>query len=198
MDHLPLESLADQTSRHSPASYDAVANSILASIGPKRVLVLGGAIGFLVGALRNRGVEAIALDLCRSAIDSLPPSIWAYSRPASTQKDLDEQYDLVICVGFVEVLSEAEGRRLIAQICRSTGDVLFSSTPDDLGDPSHLTVRPRSFWIQCFTEHSFYLDVAFEASFLGPYAMRFRWGEGDDSTLDTLLAHRDLLQSQLA
>ena len=43
---------------------------------------------------------------------------------------------------MLEHLSEREGRRAIANICGNAGDVLFSSTPDDVTEPTHVNVRP--------------------------------------------------------
>src|SRR5439155_1245129 len=84
-----------------------------------------------------------------------------------------------------------------ANICRSTGDVLFSSTPDDLTEPTHHTVRPGSAWIAEFAAHGFQLDVEFDAGCIAPHAMRFKAGPAC-VPLDSLLAQRGRLLRQVA
>jgi hypothetical protein len=77
----------------------------------------------------------------------------------------------------LEHMSEQEGKQVIANICRSTGDVLFSSTTRDFYDPTHVNVRPRSYWIEKVVEHGFYLYVHFDANFSAPHAVRFLKGK---------------------
>ena len=163
---------------------------MVAEIKPRRVLDVGCAKGFLVEALRDRGVEAFGIDISEYAIGEVRPDIKPYCRVASAVEPFDDHYDLITCIEVLEHLSEEDGRRAIANICRSAEDVLFSSTPDDFTEPTHVNVRPRSWWIERFAEHGFHLDVDFDAGFIAAHAMRFRAGPAAGSPLDLLLAQR--------
>ena len=71
-------------------------------------------------------------------------------------------------------------------------------TPDDFKEPTHVNVRPCSWWIERFAEHGFRLDADFDAGFIAAHAMRFRAGPAVGSPLDPLLAQRHGLLRQLA
>jgi GT2 family glycosyltransferase len=167
----------DRRCGHWLEFFGFIADRVTAEIGPKKVLDVGCAKGFLVEALRDRGIEAFGIDISEYAISEVRADIRPYCRVASAVDPFDDQYDLIICIEVLEHLTEEEGRQALANIRRSSGDVLFSSTPDDFEEPTHVTVRPRFYWIEQFAEHGLYLDVVFDAGFIAPHAMRFRKGE---------------------
>ncbi len=177
--------------------FGAVADRIVADIKPRRVLDVGCAKGFLVEALRDRGVEAFGIDVSAYAIGEVRPDVRPYCRVASATDPFDETYDLITCIEVLEHMDEAGGRRAIANICAAAGDVLFSSTPDDFTEPTHVNVRSRTWWIEQFAEQAFPLDVEYDAGFIAGHAMRFKQGPGSDP-LDAVLAQRHALLRQAA
>jgi chromosome segregation ATPase len=52
--------------------------------------------------------------------------------------------------------------------------VLFSSTPTDHRELTHFNVQPPEYWAEIFARHGFFRDVDFDASFINPWAVRFR------------------------
>ncbi len=188
----------DRRHRQWMEFFETIADHVVAEIKPRRVLDVGCAKGFLVEALRDRGVEAFGIDLSEYAIGEVRPDIQSYCRVASVVEPFDEHYDLITCIEVLEHLGEEDGRTAIANICRSAEDVLFSSTPDDFKEPTHVNVRPCSWWIERFAEHGFRLDADFDAGFIAAHAMRFRAGPAARSPLDPLLAQRHGLLRQLA
>lgn len=177
--------------------FRAMAEYIVLSIRPKKVLDAGCAKGFLVEALRDRGVEAFGIDLSEYAISEVRPDIRSYCRVTSLVEPLCAWYDLIVCIEVLEHMSDEEGRRAIANICKNTNDVLFSSSPDDLTEPTHVNVRPRSYWIERFFEEGFNVDASFDARAIAPHALRFRKAETKVSAIDTLLDLRDRLRRDL-
>lgn len=177
---------ADYFQQYSPRTYErneywqtlfgGVADRIVADIAPKRALDAGCALGVLVEALRDRGVDAEGLDLSSYAIAHVYEPIRAYCRVASVTDELTSQYDLITCIEVLEHLPAAESARAIANFCRHTDDVVFSSTPIHYRDTSHFNVQPAEYWAERFAEHGFYRDVDFDASFICPWAVRFRRG----------------------
>ena len=188
----------DRQCKHWLEFFGAIAERVVEEIRPKKVLDVGCAKGFLVEALRDRGVTAYGIDVSEYAISEVRQDIRPYCRVASVVDALNDQYDLVFCIEVLEHLNEEEGKQAIANICQNTGDVLFSSTPHELDDPTHINVRPRSYWIERFAEHGFHFDIDFDSRFIAPHSMRFRKGKAIDSPLDALLAQRDQLQSKQA
>jgi GT2 family glycosyltransferase/SAM-dependent methyltransferase len=175
-----------------------IADAIVADLRPRRVLDVGCAKGFLVESLRDRGVEAFGIDISEYALSEVRPDIRPYCRLASATERFDGTYDLIVCIEVLEHLSEADGRRALANICASASDVLFSSTPDDFVEPTHVNVRPASWWIERFGELGFALDPEFDARFISAHAMRLRAGAPSESAVDRLLAQRARLLGEVA
>ena len=69
--------------------FATIADRIVAEIKPRRVLDLGCAKGFLVEALRDRGVEAFGIDVSAYAISEVRADIQPFCRVASVTDPLD-------------------------------------------------------------------------------------------------------------
>ena len=62
----------------------------------------------------------------------------------------------------------------VANFCRHTDDVLFSSSSTDFGEATHVNVRPAEYWAELFARHGFIRDVDYDASYIVPWAVRYR------------------------
>ncbi len=153
--------------------FGRVADAIVAELRPKSVLDAGCGIGFLVGALRDRGVEAYGLDLSEYAISQVPDEIRPYCRLASVTEELERDYDLIVCLEVLEHLPPDLGERAIENLARHAEQILFSSTSTDFSDASHLGIRPIEDWIDLFGRHGFFRNVDVDAGFVAPHAVPF-------------------------
>lgn len=156
------------------ALFGTLADRIVQRIEPRRVMDAGCALGLLVEALRTRGVEAYGVDLSSHAIAHLHDNVRPYCRHGSIADDFDGRYDLIVCIEVAEHMPPADGEAAIANICRHSDDVLFSSSPVDHREPTHINVHPPEHWAELFARHDFFRDVDFDASFITPWAARFR------------------------
>src|SRR5262249_53537479 len=101
---------------------------------PKTVLDAGCAMGFLVEALRDRGVDAFGFDLSPYAIDQVHASIKPFCWVRSLIEPIVERYDLIVCHEVLEHLPPQDAETAVAHLCAATDDVLFSSTPDGFSE----------------------------------------------------------------
>ncbi len=154
--------------------FNAFANHIAQDIQPASVLDAGCAIGLLVEGLRQRGIDAWGIDISEYAIDNAIPEIRPYLRLASVTDPLDRDYDLIVCIEVLEHIHPEEAQAAIAHFCRHSSDVLFSSTPYDYKEVSHLNIQPPEVWAERVARHGVYRDGDFDASFVTPWAARFR------------------------
>ena len=154
--------------------FGSVADRIVKDIGPRTVLDVGCAKAFLVEALRDRGVDAYGLDVSEYAIGQVRDDVRGFCWVASAAAAIPGRYDLAVCIEVLEHLAPAEAEAAVANLCAVTDDVLFSSTPDDDGDSTHVNVQPVEHWADLFARQGFYRDVDFDASFVARHAARFR------------------------
>jgi len=154
--------------------FGTIADRIVRDIAPRRVLDAGCAWGLLVEALRRRGVDSFGLDLSSYAIDQVAPEVRAFCKVGSIAEPLEDRYDLIVCIEVVEHMPSEDADAAIANLCAHTDDVLFSSSPLDLREATHVNVQPPEAWAERFARHGFFRDPDFDASFVTSWAVRFR------------------------
>lgn len=167
--------IAYERSPHWLTFFGRVADRIVAEFEPTTVLDVGCAHGFLVEALRDRGVDARGVDISEYAISQVREDVRPYCSVASVLLPLPgEHYDLVTCVEVLEHLPEEDALGAVQNLCTVADDVLFTSSPIDFREETHLNVRPAEYWAGLFARAGFLRDVDFDGSFLTWWAMRFR------------------------
>ena len=153
--------------------FDKIAERIIKELEPKSVLDAGCAWGFLVEALRNRGVEAWGIDISEYAISNVHESIKDYCKVGSIVQPFDRKYDLIVNIEVLEHMQQADAAKAIENICLSSDRVLFSSTPFDYAEVTHVNVQAPEYWSKEFALHDFYRDLDFDGSFVTPWTSLF-------------------------
>ena len=154
--------------------FGEIAENIIRELKPSSVFDVGCAKGFLIEALRDRGVEAWGSDISEYAIGEVRPDLRGFCWVASATEPVRGRYDLVTCIEVLEHLSEEDGKTALRNMTAVTDHVLFSSTPADFTEPTHFNVRPVLYWLKLFRELGFAPNPAFEASFVSPQAFLVR------------------------
>jgi SAM-dependent methyltransferase len=149
-------------------------DGIVRSIQPKSVLDAGCAIGLLVEGLRARGVEAWGVDISEYAIQNVPASIREYCWIGSVSEPFPRRYDLIVSIEVLEHMLAQQAEQAVENLCQHTDDILFSSSPVDYKEITHLNVQPPEYWAELFARQGFYRDTDFDAAFITPWATRFR------------------------
>ena len=104
----------------------------------------------------------------------MPEELRAYFWVAPLTEELTRRYDLITCLEVLEHLTPSDARTAAANICRHTDTILFSSSPDDVNEPTHLDVQPTDYWIGIFAQQGFFRDLRYDASFVAPHAILLR------------------------
>jgi trans-aconitate methyltransferase len=164
--------------------FTGVADRIVGVTNPRTVLDVGSARGLLVQALAGRGVDARGIDISEHAVESAHDDVRDRLRVASATEPLGGPYDLVTCLEVLEHMAPAEAQRAIDSITGATDRVLFSSSPADHDEPTHVNTRPTAQWAAWFAERGFFRRTDVDLSSISPWAVLF---ERSDLTLHTLV-----------
>jgi flagellar biosynthesis GTPase FlhF len=159
---------------HWLSHFGAVADRIVEDISPESALDAGCAMGFLVEALRDRGVDAEGIDVSDYALEHVREDVKPFCRNASILDPLPRRYDVIVCIEVLEHLAAEEGDLALDNICAHTEDVVFSSTPHDFTEATHVNVQPPEYWAERFARRGFFRDVDFDATVAARWAVRFR------------------------
>jgi SAM-dependent methyltransferase len=141
---------------------------------PIRVLDAGCAMGLLVEALVERGIDAHGIDISDYAIGQAAPAIAERVRVGSLATPLDGRYDLIVCIEVLEHMPPDEARVALANLCAHSDDVIFSSSPTDFGETTHVNVQPPEAWAEAFARQGLLRDLDYDASYITPWAVRYR------------------------
>lgn len=160
-------------SDHWRTFFSGVADRIVGLLGPRTVLDVGCAKGLLVQALAERGVDSRGTDLSEYAVKDAHPDVVDRLSVRSATEPITDRYDLITCVEVLEHMSADDAQRAIDAMCAATDRILFSSTPSDFGEATHVNVHPTAQWAAWFAERGFFRDVDADVTFLTPWAVLF-------------------------
>jgi len=171
-----------------------VADNIVRQLQPRTVLDAGCAKGFLVAALRERGVEAYGFDISEWAISQAPAEVRPYVSVGSLAAPIEGRFDLITSIEVIEHLDPVDGPAAVANLCQASDRILLSSTPGDQDEATHVNVQPPERWSQLFATSGFFRDFNHDAGYLSPWAVLYRRQE---RTLTDVVVEYDRAWSQL-
>jgi SAM-dependent methyltransferase len=151
--------------------FGKTAEELVRSLRPKRVFDAGCALGLLVEAFWDRGVEAHGRDVSRFAIGNVRSDLRPYCQVGSIADPILGEYDLVTCIEVLEHMPEELALQAIRSITAAAPRVFFSSSPDDFDEPTHINVRPPIYWLRHFAEARFSPVLNFDPTFLCHHAI---------------------------
>ena len=155
--------------------FGSLADRIVNDLKPKTVLDAGCAMGYLVAALRDRGVEAYGVDISEYAISKVREDIKQYCAVGSLTEPLPtclpKRYDLVVTIEVLEHLYEEDGRKAIKSLCGLTNQIIFSSTPDISTELTHFNVQQREYWARLFAAEGFWDDINYRPQYISKQAV---------------------------
>ena len=163
----------DESEPHWPRFFGEIAEHIVDQLAPATVLDAGCAKGFLVAAFAERGVDATGIDISKYAVEAAVEGAQGRLRVQSLTEPLEGHWDLVTCIEVLEHMVPTDTQQAIDNICAVSNRVLFSSTPHDFQEPSHVNVKPVATWVSWFAARGFFRRTDLDLSYISPWATLF-------------------------
>jgi hypothetical protein len=170
--------------------FDVIASRIIEQFAPVSVLDAGCAWGFLVEAFRRRSVEAYGVDISEYALGNVSSEIKSYCWLGSITEAFPQNYDLITCIEVLEHMPSQEAELAIENMCEHATEIVFSSTPFDYKEATHINVHDPEYWAEKFARHGFYRDLEADMSFITAWATRFVKVKRTNVTLVREYEHR--------
>jgi SAM-dependent methyltransferase len=169
-----------------------VADRIIGLTQATTVFDVGCAKGLLVHALALRGVDARGRDISTYAIESAHEDVRPRLEIGSATEPIERRYDLVTCIEVLEHMSPTDAQAAIDRMCEASDRILFSSTPSDFAEPTHVNVHPTSHWAAWMAERGFYRRTDVDLTFLTQWAVLFERRD-DESVRDVVQGYETYL-----
>lgn len=194
--HLLRDADINPADEASLGKIDNIADRIIMDLGPVTVLDVSCGRGYLVKALRQRGVEAWGIDTSEEVMRNALPESQPYCQTGSILEPLPAaHYDLIICIDYLEDLTPDEAKRAVGSLCQRSDDVLISCRPVNL-DATQLNAQPPEYWVRLFAGFGYIHDINYDASYIAPWAMRLQKSEIPTAELVTAYEQKLWLLTQ--
>ena len=182
---------------HWSRFFGAVADKILLGLRPDTVFDAGCAHGFLVEALWDRNVPTWGRDISRFAVSQVRTDLRSFVSQGSIAEPIDGRYDLVTCIEVLEHMEEADAVKAISAVTAAAPRVLFSSSPTDLEESTHVNVKPVIWWLERFADVGYAPVFSFDASFLTAHAYLLEKSDSGRGRTE-LLAFAELIRLRIS
>lgn len=153
--------------------FTRMATRILDITPAHTVLDVGCAKGLLVQALVVAGADAQGVDISEHAIASAHPDVRARLRVASATSAIEGRFDLITCIEVLEHMEASQALDAIDAMCAATDRIVFSSSPLDLAEPTHINVHETHQWAAWFADRGFFRRTDADLGFITPWAVLF-------------------------
>lgn len=155
----------------------SVANRLVGALNPHTVLDVGCARGLLVQAFAVQGIDSHGVDISEHAIDSAHPDVRDRLSVASATEPIEGRYDLVTCIEVLEHMSPQDAQKAIDRMTAVTDRILFSSSPGDHDEPTHINTQPTDQWVSWFAERGFFRRTDLDMGMIAPWTVLLERGE---------------------
>jgi SAM-dependent methyltransferase len=179
--------------RHWGRFFRGIAERIVQTLSPRSVFDAGCAHGFLLEALRDKGIEVRGRDISKFAMSEVRDDMRPFVEQGTIADKIDGSYDLVTCIEVLEHISEEEAVCAIASMAAAAPRLLFSSSPSDFKEPTHINVKPVIWWLHRFADVGLAPVKDYDASFITAHAYLLERSENRIEMAE-LVAFSDLIE----
>jgi len=141
--------------------YSFIGDLMAAHLKPKSVIDWGCGCGFLLERLHGHGItDIIGVESSKEVLEfwkkELPPDLVGKLIVGDIlDYDVDNQYDLAVCMEIMEHCKPEDSTKLVNIICNSASKMVwFTAAQPGQKGTNHINCQPLSFWERIFAEES--------------------------------------------
>jgi SAM-dependent methyltransferase len=163
--------------------FEPIIYSLNSCIKPSRILDIGCAKGFLVFLFHSLEKEAYGVDKSSYAINNSPEEVRERLFILDVEKNNlpfpDNYFDLITLIDVLEHLRPISLDHLLGEIKRVSKPncyicATFPTKKAEKRDPTHIILKPKSFWISLFKGYNFLLAEK-EQKLLKKESQKYIW-----------------------
>lgn len=141
-------------------SFPIMASTIARQFKPEKVIDVGcGSGGLLYSLVKNFDISGFGLEYSKQGRDlCVQKGLQVRFADLTQPLQLDETYDLLICLEVAEHLPGEKANQLVSSLTSGPSQVLFSAAVPGQGGNGHINEQPYTYWIEKFSKHSFIID----------------------------------------
>jgi SAM-dependent methyltransferase len=153
--------------------FTRMARRILDVSPASTVLDVGCGKGLLVQAFVLAGTDAHGTDISEHAVEASHPDVRDRLRVRSASEPIDGRVDLVTCIEVLEHMAPDQALDALDAMCGATDRIVFSSSPVDRAEPTHVNVHETHQWAAWFADRGFFRRTDVDLGFITPWACMF-------------------------
>jgi SAM-dependent methyltransferase len=137
--------------------YNEIANWLVTTFNPKKVIDFGCGNGFIISKLKEQGVSVIGVDGSASAVENAAQNVKKNIQVADVSKSLLlGKYDLVISSEVAEHLAKESADIFVSNLAsHSISIIFFTAAEPGQGGVNHINEQPHEYWIKKFNQNGF-------------------------------------------
>jgi len=126
------------------------------------VVEVGCALGNVVKAFENKGIDTLGIEYSNFCVKGSYAKYVIWGDLSKTLPIKDGRYELALCLEALEHIEDTESA--VRELCRISSKWIFVTIPDDTparindGDASHISIFPKSYWVEQFKNNGFVLQ----------------------------------------
>lgn len=125
-------------------------------IEPSSVIDIGCGTGVWLRVSELLGTTRIlGLDGCTPEMTFLSEGSYIQADFENNLPDIDEKFDLAICLEVAEHLSHDCAGTLVTKLCSYSDCILFSAAFPGQGGDGHINEQPLEYWVDLFSKHGY-------------------------------------------